>query len=256
MLIKNVGFTTALLALLVLFGQMCIAGTWIDDFSDPTLWDWGGTEGFEDEDFRAGVNDGRFNFRGRREGASLSLTNIMLGEIQDFTLEMEIMVRNIRGPESSSWGIWYRTYNEETRRSGRLEFIHVFDALEEHDLTSIRIVVWEVEWVENEPELIKRLAWRTPFEYEKEVWYTLKIETDGNRYTFSVGDFILEAEDNAVPAGWIELRFGGRCNIWLDDFTVTGPNVPDGGPGHGRAVPSVETLATTWGDLKHLSQKL
>ena len=71
------------------------------------------------------------------------------------------------GAESSSWGIWYRTYDEETRKSRRLEFIHVFAALEGEDLTSIRIVVWEVGWEKNEPELIKRLAWRTPFEYEK-----------------------------------------------------------------------------------------
>ena len=162
------------------------------------------------------------------------------------------MVRNIRGPESSSWGIFYRTYDEETRKSGRLEFLHAFDALEEHDLTSIRIVVWEIEWVENEPELIKRLAWRAPFEYEKEVWYILKIEADGNKYSFSVGDFIVEAEDDTFPPGLIELRFSGRCNIWLDDFTVTGDDVPDGGPGRGRAVPAAKKLATSWGNLKLL----
>ena len=251
MLVKYVRFTTVLFTPLVLFGPMCIAGTWIDDFSDRTLWDWGGAEGFENDEFHAGVKDGRFNFRGRREGASLSLTNHLLGDIQNFTLEMEIMVRNIRGPESSSWGIFY-SYNEERRKSGRLEFLHVFDALEEHDLTSIRIVVWEIEWEGNEPELIKRLAWRTPFEYETEVWYTLKIEAHGNKYSFSVGDFIVEAEDDAFPPGLIELRFSGRCNIWLDDFAVTGAEVPDGGPGRGRSVRSAKTLATTWGNLKVL----
>lgn len=251
MLIKYVRFTTVLFTLLVLFGPMCVAGTWIDDFSDRTLWDWGGTEGFENDEFHAGVKDGRFNFRGRRESASLNLTNHLLGDIQNFTLEMEIMVRNIRGPESSSWGIFY-SYNEERRKSGRLEFLHVFDALEEHDLTSIRIVVWEIGWEGNEPELIKRLAWRTPFEYEKEVWYTLKIEAHGNKFSFSVGDFIVEAEDDAFPPGLIELSFSGRCNIWLDDFTVTGDEVPDGGPGRGRAVTSAKGLTTTWGKLKLL----
>ena len=250
MLLITFRFISVLLASLVMFGQVCIAGTWYDDFSDRTLWDWGGTEGFENDEFHAGVKDGRFNFRGRREGASLSLTNWTLGEIQEFTLEMKFMIRNIHGAEPSSWGIWYRTYDEETRKSRRLEFKHVFDALEGQDLTSIRIVLWEVGWVENEFVLIKRLAWRTPFEYEKELWYTLKVEVEGNRYAFSVGDFIVEAEDVAMPAGQIKLRFGGRCNIWLDDFTVTGPNVPDGGPGRGRAVPPANKLATMWGKLK------
>ena len=252
MLLKMVALITFLLASLLLFGQTCIAGTWYDDFSDRTLWDWGGTEGFENEEFSAGVKDGRFNFRGKRAGASLHLTNFMLGQIQEFTLEMKFKIRNVQGPESSLWGIWYRAYDEERRTSSRLEFKHVFGALEGHDLTSIRIILWEVALEENEPELIKRLAWRAPFEYEKEVWYALKIEVDGNRYTFSVGDFIVEAEDDAVPAGEIDLVFWGRCNIWLDDFVVSGPNVPDGGPGRGRAVPSAKKLATMWANLKQL----
>ena len=70
--------------------------------------------------------------------------------------------------------------------------------------------------------------------------------------SLSVGDIIVEAEDDAFPPGLIELRFSGRCNIWLDDFAVTGAEVPDGGPGRGRSVRSAKTLATTWGNLKVL----
>ena len=249
--IKRVSLIVAFTVSVFAFGHTCIAGTWIDDFSDRTLWDWGGTEGFEDEEFSAGVNDGRFNFRGRRVGAYLDLTNFMLGKVEDFKLEMKFMVRNILGPESSSWGISYYTYNEETGKYEGLldfQFQHVFDDLEEQDLASIRIVVWEV--MENPHALTRRFDEHLPLAYEKEIWYTLKIDAIGNQYTFSVGDTTLKAEDSSVPAGWIEFRFRGRCNIWLDDFTVTGPAVPDGGPGFARSVSPVRKLATTWGKLK------
>ena len=236
---------------MVAIGQVSIAGTWTDDFSDRTLWDWGGTEGLEDDELRVGVHNGQFNYRGIRVNAGLQLTNYILGKVGNFTLEMKFMVRNIRGPESSSWGISYYTYNEETGKYEGLidfEFQNVFDHLEEHELTSIRIVVWEV--MENPHALTRRFDERSLFAYEKEVWYTLKIEADGNRYTSSVGDTILEAEDGSVPTGWIDLRFQGRCNIWLDDFIVTGANVPDGGPGRWQAVLPVEKLTTSWGELK------
>lgn len=36
----------------------------------------------------------------------------------------------------------------------------------------------------------------------------------------------------------------------FDDFVVSGDNIPDGGPGLGKAVESVSKLATTWGNVK------
>ena len=77
---------------------------------------------------------------------------------------------------------------------------------------------------------IKCLA-NEPFGYENEIWYTLKIEKDDNRYLFWIGEFGLEIFEDSVPKGWIHLHFVGRFNLWLDDFTVTGSDVPDGGPG-------------------------
>ncbi len=81
MSVKSVLLIIVFLLTFVASGQVGLAGTWIDDFSDRTLWDWGGTEGFEDEEFRAGVDDGRLNFRGRRVSAYLDLRNFMLGKV-------------------------------------------------------------------------------------------------------------------------------------------------------------------------------
>ena len=91
---------------------------------------------------------------------------------------------------------------------------------------------------------------RARFRYEDEVWYTLRIEKDGNRYMFWIGDFGLEVFEDSVPKGQIGLHFVGRFNLWLNDFTVVGPTVPDGGPGFPRAVRPPEKLTTTWGKLK------
>ena len=251
MSIKSVSLVVVFSVSVFALGHTCIAGTWYDDFSDSTLWDWGGAEGLEDDGFRAAANGGLFNFRGRRANGNLQLTNYMLGEVADFSLKMKFMVRNIQGPESRSWGIRHYTYDKESGKyEGRLdfEFRHGVNELEENDVDSMRIVVWQV--VENGRAMIRRLDLRSRFEYEKEIWYTLTLDAAGNRYTFSVGDTIVETEDDSVPAGWIELSFQGRCNIWLDDFTVTGPDVPDGGPGFARAVLPVEKIATMWGELK------
>jgi len=40
--IKTFRFMIVLFVTAAVFGRMCIAGTWIDDFSDPTLRDWEG----------------------------------------------------------------------------------------------------------------------------------------------------------------------------------------------------------------------
>jgi len=44
----------------------------------------------------------------------------------------------------------------------------------------------------------------------------------------------------------------GICNVraYFDDFVVTGANIPDGGPGLGKAVKPQARLATTWAYIK------
>ena len=240
MLPRDVSFTTVLLAPLVLCGQICIAGTWIDDFSDRTLDDWGGTWGLKNDRHRAGVNNGRFYFRGKSDLANLSLGNRRIGEIHQFTLEMRFMFRRIEVPEESAWGIIYGNHGV-----GRLEFKfrYSFGALVVPNTAFVSVFPWG-----NKREF-RDLA-NARFEYEEEKWYTLKIERDGNRYIFWIENLGLEIVDDSILIGGIKFHFVGRCNVWLDDFSVTGPGVPDGGPGFPQAVLPVEMLTTTWGKLK------
>ena len=112
MLIKTAVFMVILLVIVV-FGQMCVAGMWIDDFSDPTLRDWG--SGLIDGKIRVAVVDGHFNYRGKKQRARHGITNSGVGKIQDFSLTLKFMFRHIRVPEESYWSIRHYLFNEVTR---------------------------------------------------------------------------------------------------------------------------------------------
>ena len=247
--IKTVQFMIVLLGLAV-FGRMSIAGTWIDDFSN--LRDWGA--GQIDDELSAAIVGGRFNFIGKKQKAIYRIKNGELGEIQDFSLELKFMVGRIQMPEESSWSIQYYSFIEERSEYDGLidfEFRNSLGVFEEPKAAIVSIIQYVPE---QQPPIGRILrgssAASTLFAYEKEVWYTLRIEREGNQYTFWIGDVGIFAEDDSVPMGWIALKFHGRCNIWLDDFTVTGPTVPNGGPGVLGVDSPVDQLSTTWGRLK------
>ena len=256
MLVKTTRLMIVLLEIVV-FVRIGIAGTWIDDFSNPTSRDWGPIpeiNKFSDGEFSVDINEGYFEFRGKKQNANLSLQNWNLGEVRDFSMEMRFMFRNIRVPMESVWTIGYEAVNKETLEiEGLMEFEFAFASrgVVEPNIASVCII-------RNELEELPKVGWVwrgntaaiARFAYEEMVWYTLKIEREGNRYFFWIDDFGLFADDNTVPAGRITLHFVGRYNIWLDDFTVTGPDVPDGGPRVLGVNPVAEQLAATWGNLK------
>ena len=250
--IKNSRLILVLLGCVIAYGQVCTAGTWVDDFSDRTLRDWGFIE--KNDDWIVIVNNERFNFRGRNEDFGVTFTNWELGEIADFTLEMKFMLKHI-GLKGSGWRIGYEAWNEEKGEyEGFVEFIFDFD-FGHHILDpGIASVSIAPSVPEEHPQF--GILWRPVsiangrFAYEKKVWYTLQIKADGDRYTFSIDDLILEGKDDSVLIGRIRLHFYGRLSILLDDFIVTGPNVPNGGPGGLGVVMPAEKLATMWGKLK------
>ena len=255
--IKTCRFMIVLFVTVAVFGRMCIAGTWIDDFSDRNLRDWGlrdpGRGTVITDEVSAGIVGGHFYYRGKNERAFYHMENFALGKIQDFSLELKFMVRNLRVPRESSWTIQYDSIDEETRnRNGMMHFLWYPEV--EPNIMDVTIDRFELGVLEDFPEWgqiwIANTAAIDSFAYEEKVWYTLRIAREGNQYTFSMGDVILFAEDDAVPMGTIKLRFHGRNTIWLDDFTVTGPDVPNGGPGYLGVNPLAERVTTIWGKLK------
>ena len=251
--IKTVRFIIVLMGTIVVSGRLCIAGTWIDDFSDQTLRGWGGE--LMNDMYSAAAVDGRFNFRGKEQEANHSMANWELGEIQDFSLELKFMVRNVRNPADSGWSVVYVDFNEETRKlEGILDFGFTYGhgAIVEPNVAFVEII-WSVPAQNPQigPGALRAKFFDVArFAYEKEVWYTLKIERVRNQFIFSIGDFGLWVDDDLKLVGTIGFRFYGTCNIWLDDLIVTGPDVPDGGPGVLQVKALAEQLTTTWGKLK------
>ena len=186
----------------VVFGRICNAGTWYDDFSDRNSKDWGPLEFVDDifEEFSIGIKNSSLNYRGKREDANLSLRNWKLEGLRDFTLEMKFMFRNIDVPKESSWTVAY-----ETDDGSRLSILFWY-AL---GLTVIPNVAFvEVARVEKDAPIVnggrEHLGWAR-FEYKKGVWHTLKIEARENRYIFWIENFGLEVVHDSVASGWISV---------------------------------------------------
>ena len=255
--IKTIRFLIVLLGTVVVFVRMCIAGTWIDDFSDRTLPDWGPRHlggGRINDEVSATVVDGHFYYKGKKQRVHYGMKNWELGKIQDFSLELTFMFGNIRDRLESSWIIEYSSFNEATWDFDGIVHFLWYPDLEKPNVSVVTIDRFERRVPEDRPEMgqgwLAKTAAIDRFAYEEKVWYTLRIEREGNQYTFSIGDVILFAEDDSVPMGTIELSFSGWFTIWLDDFTVTGPDVPNGGPGFLGVNPLAERVTTLWGKLK------
>ncbi len=238
-------FMIVLFVTVFVFGRICIAGTWIDDFSDRTLRDWGG--GRRNHEFSTGVVGGHFYYRGIVEQAFCHMENRGLGKIQDFSLQLKFMVRNLRDLRQGFLTIDYSSFNEETwNTDGIMQFSWYPQGEPKINIMDVTIDCFEQEG----DAFFPQTAAIDSFAFEEKVWYTLRIAREGNQYTFSMGDVILFAEDDSVSMGTIDLLFFGRCTVWLDDFTVTGPDVPNGGPGFLGVNPLAEQLTTMWGKLK------
>lgn len=246
MSIKNALLIIALLGVAILFESPCVAGIWKDDFSDSTLKDWGGS--FKSGECIVGVDDGCLNFKGLQNDAQFRTKNWTLGEIKDYSLEVKWQVKQV-DLHRGRLGIEYQAYDIERKNKtlhwkdkGRMFF--QLDYL--FNIAGFNVVI-----MSHLPgELQDKILARARFEPKKNVWYKFRLEVAGNRYKFSIDNEVLaEIEDNTVPAGWVGFRFGGMINVYFDNFKVTGPDVPNGGPGM-QALNPMGRLPITWGELK------
>ncbi len=119
--IRTFRFMIVLFVTVAVLERMCIAGTWIDDFSDRNLRDWEG--GLINDEVSAGVVGGHFYYRGKNERAGYYMKNLALGKIQDFSLQLKFMVRNLRDLRQGFLTIEYSSFNEKTRgHDGIMQF--------------------------------------------------------------------------------------------------------------------------------------
>ena len=82
-------------------------------------------------------------------------------------------------------------------------------------------------------------------------WYTLKAIAQGSSTEFYLDDeFVGKFGYAALRSGSVGLVVSNAL-AHFDDFVVTGPDIPDGGPnGVSFSVEPKDKLATRWGSIK------
>ncbi|MBI1925058.1 hypothetical protein HYR99_12520 [Candidatus Poribacteria bacterium] len=102
-------------------------------------------------------------------------------------------------------------------------------------------------WLVNNPDVPLHYE-SSPFEWELNTWYELKVTAEGDQFKIYVDDELVhDYVDATHPSGAIGIStlFAGTT-AHFDDFSVTGDDVPD----TARAVDTKAKLATTWATIK------
>lgn len=196
------------------------AGTWTDDFDDGILADWK----------EAGVDIKWTESKGivvsevpqAESGRSLLVT----GDLSwiNYTVAVNLRVVNLAGGD---WcGILLRYNNEQS-------FLWVGLS-----------VAWTSYAAGTADEMKEQELLRVGFGQ----WHELRAEVVNDNCKFFVNDeLVLELVDGLLPSGQVGL-FSQNSMTEFDDFSVTGPEIPDGGPGF--PVVAKDRLATTWSRIK------
>ena len=90
---------------------------------------------------------------------------------------------------------------------------------------------------------------KTLFKTEADRWYRLKVTVEGDLIEcFVDGKQVSEFQSKLYSSGIVGFAVGGVVAMF-DDFAVTGPDIPSGGPGVVAVNPQAK-LAIAWGRIK------
>ena len=97
------------------------------------------------------------------------------------------------------------------------------------------------------------------FASEMDTWYTLKATVEEQQLKFQVNEetFTGDERDEPLKSGQVGLIVA-NARAHFDDVAISGPGIPNGGPGKVKAVQLRGKLAAKWGQLKtakYLSEK-
>lgn len=89
------------------------------------------------------------------------------------------------------------------------------------------------------------------FPTQADTWYRLKIGVSGNQVRAFVDNTEIGAFQSARFSSGMAVMSANGVRAMFDDFLVTGPDIPNGGPGFSSE--PAGRLATTWAKLKQMS---
>ncbi len=203
------------------------AGTWRDDFEDGDLDDWlGVTKDWTVED---GECSGEF-FNAPPDMAEIIIT----GDVgwRNYTVRCKIKFMG-EPPPSGSAGL---TFRDSNMAWGRYSF--GINADEDTAVGNKSV----------EPNVTQPSEVPLDFTLSEDTWYELEIIVEGDHFEFYIdGEPAGEFDDKSLSSGNVGL-FVRNTQAHFDDVVITGPEIPDGGPGF--AITSQSKLATVWGSVK------
>lgn len=198
------------------------AGTWRDDFEDGNLDGW--------EQVKKGfgkwkVLDGACNGEFIGEGQGRSFLVMGKPNWKDYTVECKMKVINLSGGDGS--GIIIRFKDQDN---------YYFFEL-------------SIAWTRISGGFANQAKENRARRVPMDKWLNLKITAIGNQFKFIIdGEELFTFDDPAMPTGRIGFYVNSSSTLF-DDFSVSGADVPDGGPAV-KSVDAKSKVALTWGRLK------
>ncbi len=219
------------------------AGTWSDGFEDENLDEW--VLAFKDGPTTFRAENGELRMEVHSSSVSM-LRVIDSVQWKDYTVTVKVKILEIFGI-CVDGGIFIRLNKPRPRN-----FYYFFIADE-----------WMGHWYPgvppegegvfafpqiNDKPLRGEVKVFTP---ELDHWYTLKAIAQGSRTEFYLDDeFVGKFSYAALRSGSVGLVVSNAV-AHFDDFVVTGPDIPDGGPGGvSFSVRPKDKLTAAWGTLK------
>ena len=228
--------------------SLAIAGTWIDDFNDGDLAGWRMLVCFWrdrivvlDEGnwfFENGAIVGGDDNQGKRY-------DLYTGDMSwtDYIVEVSVKLSKRLEDCPDYTGVWLGAREQEGE--GKI------------GLNLYAVGIWRVSTA-----LRGGFKYINGFDFNDQVlalsseadrWYRLKINVEKDLITGFVDDIkVYELRDGTFTSGAVSIAVSGMKAIF-DDLIVTGPNIPDGGPGH--SVNPSRSSVTTWANIKRSASK-
>jgi hypothetical protein len=216
------------------------AGTWKDDFNDGNFAGWQTNTNRWAQNL---VTPNAGNWRVEEgtvvggEADSGITHNLYTGDTswKNYTAEVSVKLSKPMRLTAGSSGVWLGVRHQEDGISDYALGLHF------HQGREVALVLLYINGnISERPDVA--------FPTKADTWYRLKVTVGGNQIQSFVDDKEIDAFwHDALPSGRVSLGANG-VEAMFDNFVITGPDIPDGGPG--LAVNSRLKLTTTWGEVK------